>query len=128
VTALLDTHAVIWCLEDSPELGRDARAKISRAEEGALAISDITLLEIAMLVSKGKLGVAGVPTTVLEEIAESFRVLPIDARIAAEAMELPLPQGDPFDRVIVATARRHSLPLITKDRLIVRSKLVPVVW
>lgn len=43
-------------------------------------------------------------------------------------MNLKLPQSDPFDRVIVATARRLGLPLATKDRLIRKARLVPTVW
>jgi len=48
--------------------------------------------------------------------------------IAALAKDLPLPQGDPFDRVIVATASAGSLTLITKDQHIVESGLVATLW
>lgn len=125
---LLDTHAVIWMLLDDPRLGKDARNEIEHAEAGDLVISDMTLLEISMLVEKNKLLIQGSLIAYLTDIAAQFQVLPIDTLIAVEAMSLKLPQGDPFDRVIVATARRHNLTLITKDRHITCSKQVATLW
>ena len=127
VKTLLDTHTVIWAISNDPQLGKAAREVIVRhAEE--LAVSDITLLEVAMLEAKGRIEcIAGVTAT-LETIASKVSVLPINPGIAAEAMVLPLPQGDPFDRVIVATARFHKIPLVTRDQAISESGLVKTVW
>jgi PIN domain nuclease of toxin-antitoxin system len=72
--------------------------------------------------------ISGPAASFLEEIAARFRVLPLNPIVAADAVTLPLPHGDPFDRVIVATARRHSLPLLSKDRAIATSRLVPLIW
>jgi PIN domain nuclease of toxin-antitoxin system len=52
----------------------------------------------------------------------------IASEIAAMAIDLELPHGDPFDRIIVASARHHKLPLVTRDRNISASGLVRVVW
>jgi len=52
----------------------------------------------------------------------------IASEIATLAMDLELPHGDPFDRIIVASARHHELPLLTRDRNISASGLVRVVW
>jgi len=128
VTALLDTHAILWCVAAPASLGKKARAFISRAGEGDLAISDISLLEIAMLLKKGRVRIAGSAEGFLRELSSKFRVLPVDAEIAGDAVDLALTQGDPFDRVIVACARAHRLALLTKDAAIARSGLVPVIW
>jgi PIN domain nuclease of toxin-antitoxin system len=98
------------------------------ADEADLAISDMTLFEVAMLVHKQRVAVMGSCEAFLEEISRKFCVVPLDSRIAAEAMVLDLPQADPFDRLIVATARRYRLPLITKDVAITQSRLVPIIW
>jgi PIN domain nuclease of toxin-antitoxin system len=128
VKALLDTHTVIWAISDDRHLGQAAHTRISAGTAESLAVSDVTLLEVAMLAAKGRIECeAGIVAT-LEVIVSKVTVLPIDAAIAVEAMELALPHGDPFDRVIVATARRHKLPLLTRDRSIVGSGLVEVVW
>jgi PIN domain nuclease of toxin-antitoxin system len=128
VNYLLDTHTIIWLLENSPKLGAAARLVTAQAADRDLAISDFSLLEIALLVKKGRLTVATEPDKVLPRIAALFTVLPLSADIAWDAANLELPHGDPFDRVITATARCHRLTLITKDEKITAARLVPVVW
>jgi PIN domain nuclease of toxin-antitoxin system len=127
VKVLLDTHAVLWAVSGDKRLS-DAAREWTERDGPSLAISDMTLLEIAMLEAKGRIACADGLEETLRTIASNVSVLPIDAVIAAEAMTLDLPQGDPFDRVIVATARRHGLPLLTRDRAIGRSGLVRVIW
>ena len=128
VKYLLDTHAVIWVLENSPKLGNAARLATPYAAIRDLAISDFTLLEIALLMKKGKLTTTVEPEEMLQQIANLFTVLPVSAAIAWDAASLSLPHGDPFDRVITATARQHRLTLITKDEKITASQLVSVLW
>ncbi len=128
MSLLLDTHAILWALEDDPLLGAEARRLIEQAPRDHLAIADISLLEIAMLVTKGRITVSGSLVAYLGEVAARFVVLPIDSQIASEAVTLSLPHGDPFDRLIVATARRHGHALLTRDKAIQDSGLVPTVW
>lgn len=125
---LLDTHAILWTLEDDIRLGTSARKVVSQAVFHELAISALSLLEISMLLEKGRIQLDLAPIDFLKKIEISFTVIPLDAIIASEAMQIPLPQGDPFDRVIVATARNRGFTLITKDRAIKESGLVPVIW
>lgn len=125
---LLDTHSVLWAAEADPRLGPRALAELQRCTRGDAVISDITLLEIAMLVHKARIRIAVPLKRYLLEIQENYPVLAIEAAIAAEAFALALPQGDPFDRVIVATARYHALPLMTRDREITHSGLADVIW
>lgn len=128
MNVLLDTHAVIWAVMDDPQLGDAARRLIRGGDRTSLAIADMTLLEAAMLANKGRIEFPHGSERALRLIQRMVMVVPMDADIACEAMELDLPQGDPFDRVIVATARRRNLTLITRDRAIRESGLVEVVW
>lgn len=125
---LLDTHAILWTLEDDVRLGPAARKIVSKAVSHELAISALSLLEISMLIEKRRIQLEGAPIDFLKKIESTFMVITMDAIIANEAMQIPLSQGDPFDRVIVATARSHGLTLLTKDQAITQSGLVPVIW
>ena len=128
VRVLLDTHTIIWALCDDPRLGEVARNYIKKGNRETLAIADITLLEISMLVAKGRIEFSfGVEKT-LETIAKKTTTLPITPKIATEAMALEIPQADPFDRIIVATAIQHLIPLLTRDRAIAESGQVEVIW
>src|SRR5262245_43210306 len=112
---LLDTHAVFWTAIDSPKLGRRARKRLASAKQGSIFISDITLLELSILAKRGTIELEPTPSSFLKDLFSRLVVLPIDAEIAVDAAFLDLPHADPFDRVIVATARRHRLTLVTKD-------------
>lgn len=81
-----------------------------------------------MLNQKGRIELSESIHQYLKELENHYPVLPLQAPIAAEAFQLDLPQADPFDRVIVATARYHRLPLITRDAEITVSGLVEVIW
>ncbi len=128
VTRLLDTHAVIWAYDDSECLGSEARAVLRQAKPRCLGVSDFTLLEIAMLVSKGRLEIDLPLKEFLGRIENDYVVLPLGAAEAASVMALKLEQAYPFDRAIVATALGRNIPLLTKDRQITKSGSVPVLW
>ncbi len=123
---LLDTHAAVWLLEGSSKFGDRARTAIE-AEE-TIAIADISLLEIALLAERGKLELKPDLGTGLSAFAEKLLILPLDARIAADAVSVGLPHRDPFDRVITATARVHEMTLVTKDSTIVSAAVVETIW
>jgi PIN domain nuclease of toxin-antitoxin system len=128
VKACLDTHAVLWSLAGDPRLGSQARGLIAHSKRPDLIISDIVLLEISYLSAKGRIEDADGIDALLAKVAESFRVIPINPEIARVALELDLPHGDPFDRVIAATAKTHSIPLLTRDRSITASGSVATLW
>lgn len=126
--ALLDTHAILWTLADDARLGKKARSIVKGAVPGALAISDISLLEIALLVDRGRVTLDGSLRGLLDEVSSCFRVLPIEPAVAEKSMALQLEQADPFDRVIAATACHHRLTLVTRDKRLVKSREFETVW
>jgi len=128
VKYLLDTHAVVWLFEGSAKLGSKAKRALSGLTGEDIAISDITLLELALLSKRNVIALQPDAKRWLAAVALDLTVLPINAAIADAATSLDLPQGDPFDRVIVATAKSYDLLLITKDRDITASKLVATLW
>jgi PIN domain nuclease of toxin-antitoxin system len=128
---LVDTHVVVWLAFDQVQISRKARTTIDDARRNAdgLAISDITLLELATLVSKGRIRLDISLESFLQEVESRFVVLPITGRACARAMELPLTcPRDPADRLIGATALVEGLRLLTADREIRRSKALQTIW
>lgn len=91
------------------------------------ALSDISLWEVATLVERGRLRFR-VPFAAWLEAAAHPRTVRVQSVTPAVAVELTkLPDTfhrDPADRVIVATCRAEGLSLLTRDRLIRRSRLV----
>lgn len=126
--ALLDTHAVIWAAEGDARLGSSAGELLRSLNAGEAVLSDITLFEIAMLVKKGRIELSVSIEEYLRAIQQNYPLLTITSEIASLAVDLDLPQGDPFDRIIVASAIHHRLPLLTRDKNISASGLVRTVW
>jgi len=128
---LVDTHVVIWLAFDPGQLSRKARVAIDNARKKAagLAISDISLLELATLVSKGRIHLDISLESFLQEVESRFVVLPMSGKVCARAAGLPeVYPKDPADCIIGATALVAGLPLLTADRQIRRSKAVQTVW
>jgi PIN domain nuclease of toxin-antitoxin system len=128
---LLDTHVVIWLALEPGRTSKRARAAIqeTRQRGEGLAVSDITLLEIATIENKGRMKLNASLEAFLAEIEARFIVLPITGRICVSALALPAAYPrDPADRVIGATALVEGLPLITADDGIRRSKTLKTIW
>jgi len=128
---LVDTHVVVWLAFDQTEISTKARTAIDdeRKNGDGLAISDITLFELANLESKGRIRLDISLESFLQEVESRFVVLPISARACASAMTLPVTfPKDPADRIIGATALVEGLFLLTADRGIRRSKAVRTIW
>jgi PIN domain nuclease of toxin-antitoxin system len=128
---LVDTHVVVWLALDQTQLSKNARAAIDDARRNGdgLAISDITLLELATLASKGRIRLNISLESFLREIEARFTILPISGRACVRALGLPAAYPkDPADRIIAGTALVEGLSLLTADRAIRRSRALPTVW
>lgn len=127
---LLDTHILVRWLADPKRLSRDqARIldEIVRRRE-TVGISAITLLEVTLLSSDGRLRMKLTADEVFNDLEASpvFRILPLTVDVAKEVSSLSALR-DPADRVIVATARVHGLRLLTSDQRIIESNAVSAV-
>lgn len=117
---LLDTNAIIFDALQPDRLSRAARKKVDQGQkERSLACSDISLWEIAMLISKDRLD-PGVPALEFINLAlasRSIEVLPIEPEIADLSVSFNKDLGlDPADRLIAATAVHHRASLLTTDQ------------
>ena len=109
---LLDTHTLIWALEDNPSLSSLARVAIVDGEN-MVFVSAVSVWEISIKKALGKLEA---PDTLLDEI-ERIRFTPLDITLehADRAGKLPAIHLDPFDRMLIAQAQSEQLTLVTRD-------------
>ena len=127
---LLDTHVAVRWLIDARRLTRKRcgvlEGSVRRTEP--VALSAISLLEIAVLFSEGKFRLKVALDEFFDDLQANtvFRILPLTFEVVSEITSLAVLR-DPADRTIVATARVHRLRLVTSDQRIIESKLVPVV-
>ncbi len=128
---LLDTHVWWWWVTGEPGLSAAQKRALAKAGPDApLELSDVSLWEVATLVSLGRLAV----TMPIRDWLEAAAAPPLVQRrgispaVAAEVAALPDTfHRDPADRIIVATARVHDATLLTRDKRIVDAKLVTTI-
>ncbi len=127
---LLDTHVLIWLASDPSKLSKKAAEAIrSSIKRGGIAISAITLWELAWLATHGRLSFGGTVEDFVEKISSRTAIRPITVKVAVLANQLPTNySGDPCDRLIGATALAEGLPLVTKDRNIRGCRQLQTIW
>ena len=127
---LLDTHVLIWLRADPSKLSVAATEAIRTArQKDGLAISAITLWELAWLATHGRLQIIGTVDAVVEKFSATLAIRPITAPIAVLANQLPDSYpSDPSDRLIGATVMYEQIPLVTKDRSIRNYKQIRTIW
>ncbi len=130
-TALLDTHVLIWWLNDRSRLSPGQRGVIDAATpEAPLHVSEISLWEVAMLHGLGRIRLALPLREWLDKAVAPplVRRQGISPAIATDVAALPESfHRDPADRILVATARVLGATLLTSDRRILDAALAPTV-
>ena len=112
---LLDTHVLLWALEDSQALSVDARRSIADTRNEVF-VSAVSIWEMEIKRSLGKLRA---PDNLADTVQEAgFAALPITLAHAEQAGMLPPHHRDPFDRMLVAQALAEGLVVVTDDALI----------
>jgi PIN domain nuclease of toxin-antitoxin system len=116
VRILLDSHALIWAVDDPSKLGQRADV-VLRDANNELLMSAGTVWELAIKIGLRKLS-----------LSEPFRqwmakamtdlgltILPITVDHADEQSKLPNHHGDPFDRLLIAQPRIEGLAIVSGD-------------
>ncbi|MDR1730544.1 MAG: type II toxin-antitoxin system VapC family toxin [Synergistaceae bacterium] len=126
---LLDTHTVLWFFEDSKQLSEKAAGVIEDSDpDNGIVISVASLWEFTIKRSLGKLHFDGGVTNLYAMIeTNGWTVLPIAQSHLESLSDLPPIHRDPFDRLLVATAKSERMSIVTTDRNIPRYG-VPCVW
>jgi PIN domain nuclease of toxin-antitoxin system len=127
---LLDTHVLLWLAGEPARLSKRAHEAVREAsQEGGLAISAITLWEVAWLASHGRVEISGTVEAFVERLASRTSIRPITVQIAVLANQFPADySSDPCDRLIGATALAEGAALVTKDRNIRECKQIKTIW
>lgn len=112
---LLDTHLVLWWLNDDPQLPQTVVERV-QAPEAEVFVSQASLWEMAIKVSIGRLQV-DLPELERQVPLQGFRWLPISNAHALAVAELESDgvHRDPFDRLLVCQSRVEPMLLLTVD-------------
>ena len=116
----LDTHILIFAVRDQLRPPEQALLAQSR-----WSISAIVLWELAKLVETGRVSIDLDDQDVLRVLSR-LHVWPITLAIARASTRLDF-KSDPADELIAATSVVQDIPLVTRDRVILQSKTVPLV-
>lgn len=117
---LLDTHVLLWALEDSPRLSERARAVLTDLGNDCW-ISSASVWEIAIKLALGKHRLEFPLSDLESAIAEAgFRSLDVTVRHALALDRVATPHADPFDRLLLAQCEVETLRLLTADKLLGR--------
>jgi PIN domain nuclease of toxin-antitoxin system len=117
---VLDTHVLVWTLDDDGRLGKRARTLLDDQSDNLL-ISAISIWEIAMLVKKARLALKKDMAEWVRQMLDlpGLLLAPLEPAIAIDSVMLPGEfHSDPADRIVIATARYHDAPLLTMNRAI----------
>jgi len=129
---VLDTHVLLWWVDNPAQLSRPASEAIEQAmKTKSVYVSCFSAWEIALLAERGRLHLA---LDVRDWLARCERLpflsfVPVSTAIAVESVRLPdFPNADPADRIIAATALSLGAQLVTKDEKLRSYPNVQTVW
>ena len=115
----LDTHVVVALLDGS--LSPEETARVSTEP---IAISSIVLWELAKLVQLKRLGLE-FDAAEFREFLRQITVIPINLEIARRSTQLDI-RSDPADEIIAATSVVEQIPLLTRDKKLLKSRMIPL--
>lgn len=123
---VLDTHIVVHAAND---MLTPTRKRMLDDDTSDLLISAVTLWELTKLVELGHLNIPSGFDRFMRDLCGHplYSIVPYDATLMIELLAVaPKMHKDPADQIIVATTRTQGASLMTNDKRIIRSKLVPV--
>jgi PIN domain nuclease of toxin-antitoxin system len=109
---LLDTHILLWWLDDSPSLPEPARNAIA-GMDNLIIVGAAVIWEIRIKQALGKLKIAPNFYDVIKQ--QGFEMLSVTADHAYAVGNLPKHHRDPFDRILIAQAKLERLTVVTHD-------------
>jgi PIN domain nuclease of toxin-antitoxin system len=124
---LLDTHVLLWWIDDDPRMSGPSRSLISHAD--TVLVSVASVWEIAIKAGLGRLEVPpNLRRYLLRQLARNeFELLPVLFEHAVAVRHLPLHHRDPFDRLLIAQSRIERLALISHDARL-KAYAIDVLW
>ncbi|MCU0285803.1 MAG: type II toxin-antitoxin system VapC family toxin [Acidobacteria bacterium] len=132
ITAIADTHTIIWYLYDDTRISEKAKRFIEAAGEqgNQIGISTITLVEIVYLIEKGRIENCAF-TKINSELQDNrsvLREIPLTNEIVLKLAQIDRDSiPDMPDRIIAATALYQDVPLLSRDGKIKNSR-VETIW
>lgn len=119
MTVILDTHALIWWLDDHERLSSAARAVIADPSVG-VHVSVASAWECAIKHESGRLPQVGALLAAFRPLMAQaqFAILPLEAEDVIRAGRLPRLHADPFDRALVAQALERGWALVSNETLL----------
>jgi len=129
VIIVTDTHPWVWFLAASPRLSADAKAAFTD-DSNLIIVPSIVMLEIRYLYNRRRISISFQEALQRVETAANVFLHPLDISVVAFAPD----EFEIHDAIIVGTALylsdelKEPVPLVTRDKSISDSGLVPVIW
>ena len=109
---IIDTHIYLWALSSPKEIPEPLLAEV-KTLSNTIYVSAVSIAEIAIKASTGKLDVTFDPVSLIEK--SGFQKLDFRCEDAALLKDLPFHHRDPFDRMLIAQSIAHNWPILTVD-------------
>ncbi len=115
----LDTHILLYALDDTL-----SKKEYTLLAEHPWSISPIVLWEITKLAQLGRIEL-DIDDPEFSLIVSNIHIWPISLDVCRAIRRLDF-RSDPADEIIAATSLVHNVRLVTRDRLLKKSKIVPL--